>query len=165
MSNETDIATILIAIYGAILGTIGAILSIILAIHEIRKGRRILRVTCKLTERVSAIVFSEEWRVKNERKDSLLEVTALNNGARPIQVTQIGLKMSDGNMYFGGYDNNLIPKRLEFSESCKVIFDLSEMEKELGKDGRVFTKAVVIDAEDKQYTARLPKSLKEKKLI
>jgi hypothetical protein len=158
MSDPLNLITILVAVYGAFLSTI-------LAVREIRSGRRTLRVTCKLTERVPAIIFPDEWRVEQGQKEFLLEVTALNNGARPIQVTQIGLKMSNGRLYFGGYDNNLLPKRLEFSESCKVIFSLSEMERELGKDGRVFTKAIVIDAEDKQYAARLPQSLKEKKLI
>jgi hypothetical protein len=150
-----------IAVYGAVLGTIGTIVSLALVYIEIRKGRRALRITCTEIDIPPAIL----WGGDLERPHYTgIEVRVLNNGQRPIQIAKVGLGMSDGHLFTTSYSVEL-NKKLEFSDSYKVQFHISELQKEASKRVKVFTRAVVIDAEDKKYTARLPKSLKEKELI
>ncbi len=158
-NDSTPIIALIIAGYGAVVSTI-------LGINELRKSRRALRVTCRLAESLPVIIYSYVDRLEPREANKVfeLEVTALNNGPRPIQITKVGLKMSDDHLFTSRYGEAL-PKKLEFSDSFGVKFSISEMEKEAKERGKVFTRAVVIDAEDKEYTTKLPKSLKEKKLI
>ena len=54
-----------------------------------------------------------------------------------------------------------LPRKLEFSDSISLIFYASELVRRVNELGHkaYFVRAVAIDAEDREYSSKLPKSL------
>jgi hypothetical protein len=149
--------TLLIAAYGAVLGTVATGISVVLALKELRKEKRSVRVTCSM-----ALVpppAGDVWE--------FVSVKAVNTGHRPVQITSAGLFMNDGNLFFQVRSNMGVlplPKKLEDGDSVQIFFDYSEVEKAAKQHKTVFTRALVCDAEGKEYSTKMPRLLKDRKL-
>jgi len=142
-----------IAIYGALLSTI-------IAIREVTKDKRRVKVTCMVA--LSPISSGETWE--------FISVDAVNIGHRPIQIKSAGLIMSD-KKFFTQLANkagrNQLPKKLEDGESVTFMFDVEKIIDTLNHPDREnvkYIKACVVDAEGNKYTSRLPKFFKDKNL-
>lgn len=153
--SESEIITLVIAIYGASLSTI-------IAIREFTKDKRRVKVTCNY-----AMVFppgsSKSW--------GFISIRVVNIGHRPIQINQAGILLSDGKSVTQ-LESKIgiipLPKKLEDGESFEIMFDADKIEQTLEnyENKKVkFTKAYVSDVEGNKYTSRLPKYFKDKKLV
>ena len=153
--STSDVLTLLVALYGVILSTV-------LAVRELRKDRRQLRVSCRMALAPSPTPTGDMWE--------FVSVEVVNTGHRPIEISMAGLLMSNGYLFTQMRSNAgplPLPKKLEDGERVSVLFDYAEIEKAIKKSGdskTLFTKAVVQDAEGKKYTAHLPRVLKDRKL-
>lgn len=85
--NPNDVITLVIAIYGAILATLGFILSVILAIHELTKQHAKLRVKASHAR----IHYSD-----NKWSELLISIEAMNTGSGSILLTGVGWILEDG---------------------------------------------------------------------
>lgn len=152
--SQSEIITFLIAIYGALLSTV-------IAVREVMKDKRRVKVVCRY-----AFAFppgsKDAWK--------FISISVINIGHRPIQIKQAGILLSDGNSVTqleSKVGKIPLPKKLEDGESLEIMFDADKIEQALkdhdNKKAK-FTKAYVSDAEGNQYTARLPGYLKDKKL-
>lgn len=151
-------ATTWTAVYGAVVSTIGLTLSIILAIWQISRERRNLKVTCNLAFATPV-------------QDKVLEfvtITAVNSGHRPITVIEAGLRIGD-NMTVSQLDNRTfkypLPKKLEDGESVIIYFDyevIHQAYEELSKEHGRYKYSFVRDAENKIYKVELPRILKDR---
>jgi hypothetical protein len=152
--STSEILTLLVALYGAVLSTV-------LGVRELRKGKRKVRVTCKMALAPNP-AGSDVWE--------FVSIQAVNDGYRPVEIKMAGLLMSNGE-FFTQIRSNMgplpLPKKIEDGDSITVHFDYSEVERALrerSSEGVVFTKAVVRDAAGKEYASRLPRVLKDRKL-
>lgn len=97
------ILTLAIALWGAILSTI-------LAVREIKKERRSVKVTCSLG--VGGPVLSDEIF-------QLVTIEAVNTGHRPVEIVSAGLRLSNSS-YFTAVGSkrglNYLPKKIEDGE-------------------------------------------------
>jgi hypothetical protein len=156
-TSASDSYTLLIAVYGALLGTIGTILSIVLAIREFRKDKRSVRVECNMS--LGPTSTGEVLQ--------FVSINAVNTGHRPVEVTTAGLLLNDGNLMIqpqsimGALP---LPKKLEDGESITIYFDYPEVEKVVKDTKTIITKALVRDAEGNTYSCGLPRVLKDRKL-
>jgi hypothetical protein len=147
----TEIATLIIAAYGAVLSTF-------VCFVELVRGTRGIAVRCGIA--VAARPSGEKWE--------FVVVEAVNKRPRPVTITGAGLRMSDGNSFTQVASNlgrNPLPSKLGFGDMVKIWFDLPELEKVMAVKRPVrvlLTRAFVRDAEDKEYAARLPRILKDK---
>lgn len=164
MSYLQENVTGLLALYGAILGTISTVISVVLAVNELNKSRRAIQVYSGMKDIPPVLVFESS---QGSSSDGVF-VKVLNNGPRPIEVTLVGLTIGDGRvMTHEKSDTSAgFPKKLEFAESVELVFACWQMEELLkdAKRGALFTSALAIDAEGRKYSAKLPKSLKLKGL-
>ena len=151
--SQPEIITLFIAIYGALLSTI-------IAIREITKDKRQVKIVCRY-----ALAFppgDETWK--------FISIDVVNTGHRPIQINQAGILLSDGSSFtqlVSKVGKIPLPKKLEDGESFEVMFDADKVEQAIKNHENKnvkFTKAFVSDAEGNRYTARLPGFLKDKKL-
>lgn len=107
----TDIQlTTIIATYGAILATLGFILSLILGVHEIRKDR----AQIKLSIDSGTLIFHD-----NKVSESFLLVKAVNSGKGKVILNSFGFIMKDGSsqVIIEPYILEL-PHELEERRSC-----------------------------------------------
>ena len=152
--SQSDIITLFIAIYGALLSTI-------IAIREATKDKRRVKVVCRY-----AFAFppgtNKTWK--------FISINVVNAGHRPIQINQAGILLSDGNSVTqleSRVGKIPLPKKLEDGESFEIMFDADKVEQAIKNQENKnvkFTKAFVSDAEGNRYTTRLPGFLKDKKL-
>jgi len=149
--SQADV-TLLVAIYGALLSTL-------LALMQIRKERRQVRVTSNI---------ALGTRFKGDVCE-FLAITAVNVGHRPVTLVAAGLYMTKG-LQFTQIESKAgppsLPKKLNDGEQVSIYFDLPEMEKALKqqKPGVLFTSAFVRDAEGNTYKCGLPDIMKDRKL-
>jgi hypothetical protein len=90
MGSDMEIITIIIATYGAILATMGFILSLILGINEIRKENP------KVIVKINAGVFIDHDGASSEQ---LIIFEAYNKGVIPVIITGCGWWGKDGKKY------------------------------------------------------------------
>ena len=149
--TTSELLTLLLALYGAIVSTV-------LAIRELSRDKRRLRVTCRI-----ALTPSPSGGVWE-----FVKVNAVNIGHRPIQVKMAELRMSNGDLFTQVWSNLgplPLPRKLEDGESVSVFFDYGEVER-AGRERKVtFVEAVVQDAEGNEYTSRVPKVLRDGSLL
>jgi hypothetical protein len=144
-----DIITLIIAFWGAIISTI-------LAFREFFREKRKVNVKCQLS--VCAFPNENRW---------FITIIAVNNGHRPVLINQGGLVMKNGQSFFQlitDLGSIPLPKRLDEHEDVTIYIDCSKIEKVINeaKGKNLFKKAFVQDAEDKKYTAPLPRWFKDK---
>lgn len=143
---ESEIITLVIAIYGASLSTI-------IAIREFTKDRRRVKVEC--------------FPVILSTGSNMIMIRVVNTGHRPIQINQAGLLLSNGQSVTQLQSSIGIiplPKKLEDGESLEIMFDtdrIKQSQKDKNNKKIKFTKAYVSDAEGNRYTFRLPKNFLE----
>ena len=152
--SQSEIFTLIVAVYGAVLSTL-------LAIREFTKDRRRVKVVCR-----SAFAFppggDETWK--------FISIHVVNTGHRPIQISQAGILLSDGNSVTqleSKAGKIPLPKKLEDGEALEIMFDADKIEQALKnhENKKVkFTKAYVSDAEGNRYSSQLPKYFRDKKL-
>ncbi|MGA2435374.1 MAG: hypothetical protein ABSG25_08815 [Bryobacteraceae bacterium] len=137
-----QLATFIIAAYGAVLSTLLLV-----------KGTRGIAVYCKMA--TGGMV-------------ELVVIEAVNKRARPVTITQAGLRMNNGYSFtqvVSTMGQTPLPKKLDFGDVIAIYFDLSELEKVMAEKrpaGVTLTRAFVRDAEGKEYASRLPRRLKDK---
>ena len=82
-----ELATTLTAVYGAIIATLGLILSVALAIIEIRRHKPRVRVTATSGDIIDPVRGSSE---------PLIIIEAVNIGSGPVSLTGVGWLRKDG---------------------------------------------------------------------
>lgn len=140
-----------------IIAAYGAILSTILAIHELRKDKRRVSVTCKITGIVSGGNVKWKW----------IKITAVNSGHRPIVIENAGLNISGYKLTDLKRKSELdpLPKKIGDGEPISVLFDYAEVEKafrELESSLNFVCKsALVWDAKGNEYKSGKPEFEKD----
>lgn len=150
--SQSEIVTLLLAFYGALLSTV-------LAVRELTKDRRQVKITCN---------YALALPPGSNKTLSFISITVVNTGHRPIQIKQAGILLSNGSSIIQ-LENRLgvisLPKKLEDGESLSIMFDEDKIDKEIKKqrsNNIRLKKVFVSDVEGNIYTIRLPKFLKEK---
>jgi hypothetical protein len=175
--SGSELLTLIVALYGAVLSTI-------LGVREIRRGRRRVRVMCCMALGVA-------------QRDVLefIQVTAVNVGYRPVEIVAAGLLMSDGaelqpevgdetgfsaspkrmpagvnvqafaELVDGGEGPSELPKKIGDGESVQVLINYSGVERMLEEQrkkasGVTLRSAFARDSEGNLYKGRLPKVLR-----
>jgi len=143
--SKFEVLTLFVAAYGAVLSTL-------LAIRQLRAQRRALKVSCRL------VVTSQPTGEISE----LVSIIAVNTGVRPVEVKMAGLLMSNKDLFTqvaSRIGPSPLPKKLEDGESVTIFFDLSKARlsiRDADIPGLRYTRAVVQDAEGRQYTSDVP---------
>ena len=142
--DTVETATILIALWGALLSTI-------LAVREYFKDRRKVKVT------YSSVITSNNLG----NPITLVEVKVVNIGHRPITITGGGLLLSDGRTLVQPLQNIIpvkLPARLDDGDSVSIYLDLRQVRansKDLAQHGVGFVGAFVRDTEGKQHLVKI----------
>lgn len=149
--SQSEIITLIIAIYGAVLSTI-------IAIREFTKDKRRVKVVCR---------YAFAFPPGSNETLKFISISVVNTGHRPIQINQAGIMLNDGNgitQLESKIGKIPLPKKLEDGESLEIMFDADKIEQALknheNKKAK-FTKAYVSDAEGNRYTSKLPKYFKD----
>ncbi len=151
-SQIWDIFTRFLAIWGAILSTI-------LAVIEISKVRRKIKVIVDFLVEVDP--------EKGEK--STISIRAVNIGPRPIEITKAGFMFENREVYLPllrDIGTSPLPRRIEYGESVLVTFNLLDLESIMWDSNykeMKLKKAYVKDAEGRIYTTKL--SREEKSLL
>ena len=155
--------TSFLAIWGAVLGTIGAIISVILAIREIRKDQRKLKVQISLTEE------DPFWLVTGSNKDTdnslptHIVVNVYNNGFRSIQIKKIYLKMLGGETIENcKFINNSLPINLAENQTVDAFFDIGGFFTAVRSSNDHLSKVIVLDMDGKKWDFIIPQSITTK---
>lgn len=149
----SDLLTLLVALYGAMLSTI-------LALREFKREKRQIRVTCRMT--LGSALTGDVLE--------FVQIHVVNTGHRPIQITSAALELSDGNQFIqltSKLGPLSLPKKIDDHESVSVYFDYPDVEKALKEredPDVIYTSAVVRDAEGNEYRSKLPRVLKDRGL-
>ena len=85
-----DLMTTTLAIWGACLGTIGTIISVVLAIREFKKDSHQIRISIDVSKN------DPFWIISGMETKSYLVASVLNVGFRPTNVKTVTLISSDG---------------------------------------------------------------------
>jgi hypothetical protein len=144
-----------LAIYGAILSTILAIIQLIRFVTEFKEKRRTLRVN-----------FNYELASDQMGEPKLfIRISMVNTNFRPIKIDAAGLLTVNNFEYIQEHytaGNNPLPIKLEDGENAVYFIDYSDaLEIAKNKQNR-YKKAFIVDAEGKRYySKRLPKWVRE----
>jgi hypothetical protein len=139
-----DIFTRALAIWGALLSTI-------LAVTEISKVRRKIKVIVDFLVQVDL--------EKGEK--STISIRAVNVGPRPIEITKAGFMFENREDYLNllrDTGTSPLPRRIEYGESVLVTFNLQDLESIVWDSNykeMKLKKAYVKDAEGRIYTTKL----------
>jgi len=145
--SMSDFLILLIALYGAALSTV-------LAVREIKREKRQIQVTCKMT--LVPAPTGGVWE--------FVKIHAVNTGHRPVQITSAGLNMSNGYQFIQLRSNMgpiPLPKKIDDHDDVSVFFDYPVVERALRENpNAAFTSAFVRDTEGNEYRSKLPRELK-----
>ena len=151
-------ATLAIALYGAVLGTIGAVVSVVLAVNQLRNSRPRLRVTARGTQIHTPVAFAGDDAERESWPG--IEVGIVNRGPRPVQITGVAIEASHHQIasHSDGSYRQPLPVKLEFSDSFTITFSTSTLVDNAKSQEVDMRKARVLvrDTEDRIYAARLP---------
>ena len=158
MSNES--ITFLIAIWGAVLGTIGTIISLILLIREIRKDQRNLKISVALTKENPFWLIADSRDIVTEKSlPKYIVVTIYNNGFRPIQIKQIILEMLTGviirNCRFK--ENIQFPISLNENQTIEAFFGVEDIIPIIKSGKDRLNKVNISDMNGIQWNVNIPK--------
>ncbi len=146
--TDSEIVTLLLAIYGAALSTW-------LAIREIRKDKQNVKVSC---------TYGLVPTGNGDDMMKFLVVEVVNRGPRPIQIVSAGLMRSDRMQWF--QLSNRLGKiqqqyMLQDKDRAEYMYDWEEIVKsarECREQGLRITKAFVRDSEGNTFTCQLPRN-------
>lgn len=153
-----DITTFL-AIWGAVLGTLGTIVSGILAIREFRKDRRVIHIQISLTkDDYFWIISSGRDNQADNSSPKYIVVNVYNNGFRPVQIKAICLVMVEGERLnqIKFLDNKTLPINLAENESIDAYFPTEDVMPALRSDKDRLKSVEVLDALGKTWTMNIP---------
>lgn len=152
MIQMSDLLTLLQTIITPLLALYGAFLSTILAIMELQKIKRKVEVRCG---------YSLSKNPSTGEVDHFLMITAVNKGYRQVQIDNAGFVLSDGRQIFqmvSRMGNIPLPKILADGQSINVFFDVLQLKQSLReaevKDLNTVS-AFVRDAEGRTYRTRI----------
>jgi hypothetical protein len=146
--TTAEILTLVVAVYAAILSTI-------LGAAQFRREKRRIKVSCRLA--VTALPAGESVE--------LVSIEAVNTGHRPIEIRMAGLLMSNGHLFTqvaSRLGPTLLPKKLYDGDSVAVFFDLDKAKlaiRDADIPGLRFTRALVRDAEGREYQTDVPEAI------
>ena len=150
--------TTIIAVYGAVLATLGFILSLILGINEIRKGKPKLEVKLR-----HATLYSPDYKPS----EPLLSAEILNKGSLPVVLSSCGWLNKDNtksvflNPYHTKLPHTLKPGRsVSFYLAVRWIRDSANFE----QTRSFFVQSEIGKIWKSRLSKKLRKSLKEIKL-
>lgn len=149
----TDSMTSFLAIWGAVLGTIGAVVSVVLAVREFSKDKHQIKIQSS---------FCGEdpfWLIMGTGSENYVVINVVNIGFRPIQIKSVSLVLSDGKRIGDGkIIKDSLPKILEESQSIEVYFPVSVLRNELEEKKLKIKSALVVDIKGYNWKYRIPKS-------
>jgi hypothetical protein len=154
-------ATLVLAIWGAVLGTIGTIVSVTLAVKEMRKDKLQIKISCSLTD-VPRYVSTFKEQERTEPREKQITISVLNIGFRPVLINNVGLALSDGVIVSNEIASNLniLPIKLLESDTLDIHFYLSGLGKIISVEDAKALKVIVQEASGNMYQSKLPKSIK-----
>lgn len=142
--SVTEILTLVIALWGAVLSTI-------LGVHQLRRDRVQVEVKIGWAMTLSAIDSSEEY----------ISIQATNVGHRPVTIASGGF-LTSGDDSILVIDNlpgaDVLPKKLEDGDSVTLYFGMnrmSQIEADLFQQDTRLTKAFVKDERGNYHTQKL----------
>lgn len=152
--------TLIIALWGALLSTA-------LAIREYVKDRPKVKLTCQAGFVVPpAVTFAEP------EPEEVLTITAVNVGHRQVQISGMGLSLSNDMLQIALMSINgdmPLPKLLTEGESVSIVLhmggviqDIEKARRENKQDGILLQHAYAEDSTGKKWTCSLPKVLRER---
>jgi len=151
-----NLMTTILAIWGACLGTIGTIISVILAVREIRKDSHQVRISVDVSNN------DPFWIISGMGTKTYVVVTVLNAGFRPAQIKTVLLVLSDDKTIAGGkLIKDELPQILEESQSVDVYFELSELHKEITGKEVFLRSALVTDAAGNTWKCNIPNTVRQ----
>ena len=158
---SSDTITTVLAIWGAVLGTIGAVISVILAIREFRKDQRQLIIQTSLTnENPFWLAGGSEHTPNDNSLPEHIVVKIYNNGFRPIQVKSIYLKMlAGGTIKDSKLIKGTLPISLAENESVDAYFDMGDFFTAVTSGKDYLERVVITDTTGKQWNAHIPRSI------
>ena len=148
--SGSEIATLILAAYGATLSTL-------LGLRDILRGTRRIGVHCSMG-------------LSAPPQGGLLDLVAIqsvNKHPRPVTIVAAGIEMSNRRFFTqaaSSMGRMPLPIKLEFGEAVNLYFDLPELRRVMAEKvnaGAKLISAFVRDAEGKEYTCRLPKQLRQ----
>jgi hypothetical protein len=148
--------TFLIAIWGALLGTIGTVISVTLAIREFRKDHPRAKASVCLSKQ------DPFWLISGMPEKKYVVVSVLNTGFRSFRISSVVLELSNGTLVDKGrLVKDELPQVLDENQSLDVYFDVSDIREAItGK--KVFLKsACVTDAVDHKWKSGISKKIKQ----
>ena len=144
-----ELITLLIAVYGAALSTLLAILSI-------KRDRRWVKITCRIVE---------QTRSSDGIDSFVVGIKAVNAGHRNVTLEFAGFRAMGGEYYSKRIDNSSVS--IKDGVPKTIPFDLDDIEKWLRKisPSEQLAFAYVMDAEGTQYkTSVFPAELVQRKI-
>jgi len=154
MTPET--ITFLIAIWGALLGTIGAVISVTLAIREFRKDHPRAKVSVYLSKK------DPFWIISGMPEKKYVVVSVLNTGFRSVRISSVVLELSNGTLVDKGrLAKDELPQALAENQSLDVYFDISDI-RETITDKQAFLRfACVTDSVNHKWKSGISKIIKQ----
>ncbi|MCX6068006.1 MAG: hypothetical protein NT121_20010 [Chloroflexi bacterium] len=155
MIDQSSITTFL-AVWGAILGTIGTVISLILVRRDMHKDHHQIQISMEISKN------DPFWVIDGMDRKSYLIVIVHNSGFRPTQVRTVRILLSDGKFVnIGKMTKGDFPQLLEESMSVDVYFDLSEL-REAIKSSTVYLKSIIVsDATGNSWKRSVPKTIRQ----
>ena len=154
------VITTLLAIWGAVISTI-------LLIREFSKDRIKVKLTCQAGFVVPpAVTFAEP------EPEEVLTITAINVGHRQVQISGMGLSLSNDMLQIALMSINgdmPLPKLLTEGESVSIVLHMDGVIQDMEKarrgnkqDGILLQYAYAEDSTGRKWTCSLPKVLRER---
>jgi len=157
---DSELITTILAIWGAVLGTIGTIISIILAAREIHKDQRILKVQISLTAENPFWVVAGSDNAADNSLPKHIVVNVYNNGFRSIHIKKIYLKMLEGESIDNcKFIKKSLPFNLDENQAVDAFFDIGDVFPTIRSSKDHLSKVFVIDMNGKKWNFNIPKSI------
>jgi len=150
----TDSITLFLAIWGAVLGTIGAVVSVILAVRQFGKDKYKIKISADFSSK------NPSWLTKDKYLENYIVLNILNIGFRPVQIKSVYLTTNNSKIWlcFGKVENNTFPKTLAESEYVDVYFPVVDIREEFRSisSPKIKLIAIIKDGEGKQHKYSVP---------
>ncbi|HQF62365.1 MAG TPA: hypothetical protein PLT26_07660 [Anaerolineaceae bacterium] len=155
-----------LVMWGAVTGSIGTVISVILAIWTIRKDRRLLKIRYRLTKENPSWLMSDSGDEIDDTDIKYVVINIYNNGFRSILVTDISLKMSDGQIIKHCHLMNNsksvttpLPINLSENQNIDAYFDITEFISAFSSRKVFLKRAIVVDMDGNKWNIHIPKSI------
>ena len=116
-------------------------------------------VTCRLFEEQYAQIPNPNATNPAAGTHTLIEVSAVNNGHRPVEIRAVHFLTSTGRQCVGRPSRgsgDKLPKHIADGESANVFFRKDALDGAAAKDAGTITSVIVTDAESHTYEGNYP---------